>query len=224
MQIKGHMTFLIIGAGTFGSRAVKYLRKKAPGVRIVLVDSDPGCLRQWEGRVDTILADGIDFLVRRLNHTEARTVSEWIVPAIPVHVAYEWICLTFDYRLNVESVSVPEALAAQLPNPVRGREGELYVSHATSMCPEDCPEPPDICIATQKPRGTDLYKMLERVMLADYRSVVVRSCQLAPGVGGYRTKALFDAREAVGLAKGRVLVSTACRCHGVVHALRITKT
>jgi len=217
------MDLLIIGAGTFGSRAAHCLHKKDPSARIILVDSDPGALHRWEGRLETILADGIDFLVRRLNKTKARPLTGWIVPAIPVHVACEWIRLTLDNRLEVLSVPVPETLDSFLPNPIRGREGELYTSHAATVCPENCPEPPDICIATKKPRGTDLYKTLERVTLADYRSVVVRSRQLAPGVGGYQAQTLFDAREEAGLAKGRVLVSTACRCHGVVHALQVVK-
>lgn len=215
------MAFLIIGAGRFGSRAAQFLHKKDPNAQIILVDSNPSGLRQWEGRIDTIVSDGVDFLVRRLNQAKAQARSEWIVPAVPVHIAYEWIRLTLAHRVDLLSAPVPETLDAHLPNPIRGRGGELYVSHAASMCPEDCPEPADVCIATKKPRGTDLYKMLERVRLADCRSIVIRSRQLAPGVGGYQVQALFEAREAVSLAKGRVLVSTACRCHGVVHALQI---
>lgn len=217
------MVYWIIGAGKFGSRAVDCLHKKDPNARIILVDSDPNTLYEWKGRADTVLVDGIDFLVRRLNKGVDIIYPDWIVPAIPVHIAYEWIRLTLDNRLDVLSVPVPDELDALLPNPARGRKGELYVSHATSMCPENCPEPPDICITTGKPRGTDLYKMLERVTLADYRSVVVRSHQLAPGVGGYQVQALLYARNEVSLSEGRVLMSTACRCHGVVHAFRIAK-
>ena len=217
------MNVLIIGAGTFGSRAVHSLHKKDPRARIILVDLDPASLRPWEGRVNTILTDGIDFLVRRLNNTETRDMSVWIVPAIPVHIAYEWIRLTLDLGLNVLSVPVPAALETFLPNPIRGREGELYVSHAETLCPTDCPVPPDWCTSTGKSRGVDLFKMLKRATLIDHRSVVVRSRQLALGVGGYQVQALFDARTEVGLAKGRVLISTACRCHGVVHALQLNK-
>lgn len=217
------MVYWIIGAGKFGSRAVVCLHKKNPEARIVLVDSSPDTLNEWKGRIDTILEDGITFVVRRLGRGGDIADPDWIVPAIPVHIAYEWIRLTLANRLDVLSVPVPEELVARLPNPVRGSEGELYVSHATSVCPEDCPEPPNICITTKKPRGTDLYKILERVALSNCRSVVVRSHQLAPGVGGYQAQALFNARTEIDLTEGRVLISTACSCHGVIHALQMTK-
>ncbi len=86
---------------------------------------------------------------------------------MPVHVAFEWIRLTLNRRLDITSISVPEKLASLLPNPVWRKEGELYVSHATSICPENCWEPPDLCIVTGKPRETDLYLALEKVAVAD---------------------------------------------------------
>lgn len=217
------MVYWIIGAGKFGSRAVHCLHKKDHDARIIIVDSDSGALHQWKGRADTVWSDGVDFLIRRLNVGSDMANPDWIVPAIPVHIAYEWIRLTLDNRVDVLSVPIPEALDALLPNPVRGKEGGLYTSHATFMCPENCPEPPDLCMTTEKPRGIDLHKMLEQVTLVDHRSIVVRSHQLAPGVGGYQAQALLAARNEVGLSEGRVLVSTACRCHGVVHALQVTK-
>ena len=217
------MIYWIIGAGKFGSRAAVCLREKDPEASITLVDSDPDTLKQWKGLVATVLEDGIDFIVRRLNKKGGIANSDWIVPAIPVHIAHEWIRLTLDNGLNILSVPVPEALDALLPNPVRGRAGELYVSHATATCPENCCEPPGVCMATGKPRGTELYQLLERVKLADYRWVAVRSHQLAPGVGGYQAKALCNARNEVGRSAGRVLIGTACSCHGVVHSFQIAK-
>ncbi len=221
--IEDNMVYWIIGAGKVGSRAVNCLRKKDPDARIILVDSNSDTLHEWKGQVDTVLADGITFLVRHLNKRDDMAVPDWIVPAIPVHIVFEWIRHTLNKRLDILSVPVPEKLDGLLPNPVRGREGELYMSYATFMCPENCPEPPDVCMATGKPRGTDLYKVLERVTLADYRSVVVRSHQLAPGVGGYQVQALLHARTEVSLSEGRVLISTACSCHGVMHTFRVVK-
>jgi hypothetical protein len=221
--IEDNMVYWIIGAGKVGSRAVNCLRKKDPDARIILVDSNSDTLHEWKGQVDTVLADGITFLVRHLNKRDDMAVPDWIVPAIPVHIVFEWIRHTLNKRLDILSVPVPEKLDGLLPNPVRGREGELYMSYATFMCPENCPEPPDVCMVTGKPRGTGLYKVLERVTLADYRSVVVRSHQLAPGVGGYQVQALLHARTEVSLSEGRVLISTACSCHGVMHTFRVVK-
>ncbi|UCD91036.1 MAG: potassium transporter [Desulfobacterales bacterium] len=220
---EGSMVFWIIGAGKFGSRAVRFLTKEYPEARITLVDSDRYALADWQGRVATVWDDGVTFLVRQLNETEARTVPDWIVPAIPVHVAFEWLRHTLAKRFDITSVPVPDAFGSLLPHPVRGSKGELYVSHATFMCPEDCPEPPDVCMATGEPRKTDVYKMLEQTIFAEHTSVVVRSRQLAPGVGGYPAQALLNARVKVSRSEGRVLMGTACRCHGVVHAFRIVK-
>ena len=97
------------------------------------------------------------------------------------------------------------------------------MSYANFICPEDCPEPPDLCTVSGKPRETDLYHVLEKVEVADFRSVVIRSHQLAPGVGGYPAQALVNARSEIGLSEGRFLVSTACCCHAAVHALQVKK-
>ncbi len=217
------MVLWIIGAGKFGSRAAYVLNKKDPSARIMIIDSDPDTLHQWKGRVDTVLADGIAFIVRHLNKNDDMMMPDWIIPAIPIHVAFEWIRLTLNGRLDITPIAVPEKLASRLPNPVRGQEGELYVSHATSICPENCAEPPDLCISTGEPRGTDLYKLLEQMTVADHKSVIIRSHQLAPGVGGYQAQNLIQARSQVGLSEGRVLIGTACSCHGVVHAVRVEK-
>lgn len=227
MQILGtdwnSMILWIIGAGKFGSRAVYSLKKKDPNARIMLIDSDPDTLQEWKGQVGTVAADGIAFLVHHLDNDEERAMPDWIVPAIPIHVAFEWIRLTLKGRLDIIPTSVPKKLASLLPNPVWGKEGELYVSYSSSICPENCSEPPDLCIVTGKPRGTDLYKVIERVTVADHKSVVIRSHQLAPGVGGYRAQSLIDARREVSRSEDRILVSTACSCHGVVNAFTIVK-
>lgn len=204
-------TIWILGAGKFGQKAIAALKDKN---RLLVIDQTipdhpvlAGC--------DTVRADGIDYLSR---HLEAQGPPDWIVPAIPVHVSYEWICNKLD---NIRPIPVPPALAEQMPNPFRGKAGELYVSNADFICPDNCPEPADICTYTGKPRPRILYKTLQNLEFENFCAVGVQSHQLSPGVGGYRPQALFDALEAVsqGLKTGPVLVSTACRCHGVIHAL-----
>jgi len=217
------MVLWIIGGGKFGSRAAHHLNKKDPNAHILLIDSDPDTLRGWKGRVDTVQADGITFLVRHLDDGNDMTMPDWIVPAIPIHVAFEWIRRTLGNDLGITPITVPEILSSFLPHPVRGKASELYVSYATFTCPEDCLEPPDLCSVTGKPRGTELYHVLEKLEVANYRSVVIRSHQLAPGVGGYPAQALLNARSEVNLSEGRVLLSTACCCHGVVHAFIVEK-
>ena len=217
------MVFWIIGAGKFGSRAAHYLTGKDKDARILLIDSNPDTLKGWKGQVDTVQADAITFLERHLDGGNDMTLPDWIVPAIPIHVAFEWIRCTLKSNLHVTPISVPENLTSFVPHPVWGKNGELYASYAKFTCPEDCPEPPGLCTVTGKPRKTDLYHVLEKVEIKDFRSVVIRSRQLAPGVGGYTAHALINARNETGQSEGKVFVSTACCCHGVVHALHVRK-
>jgi hypothetical protein len=50
---------------------------------------------------------------------------------------------------------------------------------------------------------------------------VIRSRQLAPGVGGYPPAALRQAEAASLAAPRSVLLATACKCHAVIDAFRI---
>jgi hypothetical protein len=54
--------------------------------------------------------------------------------------------------------------------------------------------------------------------------MVVRSHQLAPGVGGYQPEALRRSLDAVSKARTAILYATACLCHGVIHTFRLEPT
>lgn len=213
------MVFWILGGGRFGSIAARRLRKREPDAHITIVDSDPEAFRQSKEQVDTVAEEGIAFLE---HHLDGKSRPDWIVATIPVHVAFEWICSTLSDH-EVLPLPVPENLFLLLPNSMRGKKGELYVSQADFLCPDNCPEPFDKCFVTGKPRKTEMYRNLEQLKLPEYRSIVIRSHQLAPGVGGYPPSALLSARKEIVEKEGRVLVSTACRCQGVVHACEIRK-
>ena len=211
------MKVCIIGAGKFGARAAVSLRKTDPNVRITMVDTDESRLRQWDKQVKVKHADGIDFLVDCLKRGVA---PEMIIPAVPVHVAFEWMRRDGGVPGEIALLPVPEKIAGWLPNPMHGSNGALYVSHADFQCPLNCNEPAERCTFTGKARKTDMFKLLAGISAKGYTSVVVRSRQLAPGVGGYPPQALYTARAQVTAAAGRILLSTACRCHAVVHGLQ----
>jgi NAD(P)-dependent dehydrogenase (short-subunit alcohol dehydrogenase family) len=77
----------IISAGGFGLRAAKYLLHQQKGFQVVLVDRDREKLDQAED-LDCIRtqADGIEFLNANI---KPGNYSAWIVPAVPVHLAWE---------------------------------------------------------------------------------------------------------------------------------------
>jgi hypothetical protein len=214
------LTFLIIGAGRFGSRAVERLRKKNPQARFTVIDENPEALEHLSHLPgEKICHEGASYLAE---HLFTDVLPDWIIPAVPIHLAFEWLRLKIlDERL-VEVIAVPWEIEAVLPNPVRGK-GRLLVSYADFICPDKCTEPFDLCTFTGKPRKGLLYKQLEEVVNEDFTSVVIRSNQLAPGVGGYRPEALEEALSRVLECNGPVLFSTACFCHGVVHAFRLSQ-
>jgi hypothetical protein len=48
---------------------------------------------------------------------------------------------------------------------------------------------------------------------------VIRSWQLAPGVGGYRVAQLRASLERIERQPTKYLIATSCRCHAVIDAL-----
>jgi hypothetical protein len=94
------------------------------------------------------------------------------------------------------------------------------VSYADFICPDDCPEP-DVCTITGKRREKPLYELL-RSLDVGFRVHIIRSHQLAPGLGGYTVADLKRAAETLaGHRNGKWLVGTACKCHGILTAFEI---
>lgn len=204
----------IIGGGKFGLLALKRLMSVYHDTRFVVVDpvqshkemmAYPGC--------DVFRTDGVAFLGESL--LSKKEWPDWIVPAVPVHLAAEW-CLEQFAEDEGGKVRLPQEIDTLLPNPMWGRDGNLYVSHADFRCPDNCNEPDDLCTVTRKPRKTDMFKLLKMVTLKEYEPVVIQSHQLAPGVGGYRPDHLLAFCDTTLHKKGNMLLCTACRCHGVI--------
>jgi hypothetical protein len=103
-----------------------------------------------------------------------------------------------------------------LPNFLEGKNGDVYVSHADFICPDACPEPNEFCFFTGQERKRDMYDLLEEIDVCGFHPVVVRSHQLAPGVGGYKPEHLLQALQQVTITRTGILLCKACRCHGVI--------
>jgi hypothetical protein len=206
----------ILGVGQFGRIAFQRLSAGKKRHRFVLVDPLRENLTRCEGLHCTHQEqDGVAFLMDNL---AAGKGPDWIIPALPIHLAAEWLLR----RLGVQRVRrgrLPDALDEILPNPMRGLDGNIYVSHADFRCPDDCAEPRDICTVTGKPRKRNMFDILKETNFGTFQSLVLRSHQLGPGIGGYRPRKLFDLLEKVEKAHGSLIVSTACRCHGVLTGL-----
>ncbi|MDZ7598588.1 MAG: potassium transporter [Desulfobacterales bacterium] len=213
----------ILGAGRFGRKALAALSRKYPEAAITVIDRDGDAINDAPAalRITVVRGEAMTYMAEHLK--PGQPAPEWIVPAIPVHVAYEWIIR----RLAAEGfraapLAVPEAVVQSLPNVFRGEGGAIYASNADFFCPDNCSEPEAICTHTGKPRPCTLYEKLGEVSAARfYTRCPLRRLQLAPGVGGYRPEALFHTQAAVRKTAGPLLLSTACRCHGVMHAFEV---
>jgi hypothetical protein len=210
----------IIGGGKFGLKAAKALYKTNPSARITVVDQEKTVCRQIRtlGH-QTVCMEGLQYLDR---HLISADYPDWIVPAIPLHVAYEWIKSKMSARYIIEAIRVPDDLISALPNPIKADTGQLYVSIADFKCPENCPEPDEICTYTGKPRSMILHEFLKSTQLKNFQSVVIRSHQLAPGVGGYKPRALFEALKKIKVSRTPLIFSTACSCHGVMNTFKLS--
>ena len=212
--------FWIIGGGKFGLRAAKTLSKKHPRNNLTIVEKEKTVCRQLDRLgFEAVCRDGIQYLERNLS---SASYPDWIVPAIPLHTAYEWIRTKLSKNHNVQKIAVPQDLVTELPHPINAETGRLYISIADFKCPENCPEPDEICTHTAKPRLMVLHEFLKSIQRKDLKTIVIRSHQLAPGVGGYTPRALFAALNEIEAAQGPILLSTACSCHGVMDTFQLS--
>jgi hypothetical protein len=205
----------ILGVGRFGRQAVETLQRVHPSWRLMVIDVDPVALQRVHGpNVWTRQAEGVDFLARNLT---AAISPVWIVPALPVHLAFFWLLTRLDG--SADPLMVPGQAVAGLPNPEPAVMGGFLLSYARSLCPSDCVEPEGFCQSTGEPRGQALHEAISGLAGKGYAVTVIQSRQLAPGVGGFPPSELLDLERSHRSLKTLALVATACRCHGVLHGL-----
>ena len=208
----------IIGAGRFGKKAVSAMKKRCPESAITVVDHFPkACEAIAEPGLTTVCMDGVSYLDQYL--TDIVPLC-WVVPVVPVHLAFEWIRLKLLPDFSVVPVDIPETVLRSLPNVFTGKPCEIFVSNASFICPENCSEPQDLCTHTRLPRKQSLYQAIADLSCDGFLNLVLQSEQQAPGIGGIRAGVLFNALNSVQQFPGSILLSTACRCHGVVQAFR----
>jgi hypothetical protein len=165
--------------------------------------------------VETVVSDGHAYLGRSLLEDKS---FNYIIPAVPSHLAFEFILSRLE-GFGAKRGRVPPL--SGLPNPVKGKTGDLYTSVADFLCPEDCPGPSPHCTVTRRRREKPLYQILKNLK-GPFESKVIISEQLSPGVGGFRLKALLASLEDIKKLKNstsQVLISTASSCHAVTSAL-----
>lgn len=209
----------ILGAGRFGYMAAQRLSRRYPDTSFLVIDIREDKLSRIRNElgVSVRLEDAITFLAKAPLPDDV-----WIVPAVPVHVAYQWLLARLGGVGKVHALPVPEIVDRQTPNPYRAASGTVYTSFAAFLCPDACNEPEKICTFTGKARQGNLFEQLSRMKVPGLGIVVVRSRQLAPGVGGYTGSYLESKLYDISQRAGAYLVATSCRCHGVMDVLEWT--
>ncbi len=205
----------IIGGGKFGLRAAETIGSAGAAADILIVDKDPRRCRKIEDRGFHVAeADGIEFLKSRLESPRQR---QWIVAAAPIHVAYEWMRACLPGSTRVEPQALPAELAGLLPNAMPGAEGQWYASYADFICPAHCLESGSVCSVTGRRRPRSMHAFIRSLNAPGVKILVVRSFQLAAGVGGLRPRDLFEALHQLQTSPPVFMLATACKCHAVLN-------
>ena len=206
----------VLGAGRFGRLAAERLKHRFPDALLSVTDRDAARLSQISGELGVTgeVAECISSISRAEPDDDL-----WLVPSVPVHVAFEWVLNELNRSGNSRRLPVPEEVDSKVPNPIRVPSGTVYASFATWVCPDYCSEPDEICTHTGKKRAGNLYEVLSGVRVPGFEVFVLRSWQLAPGVGGYPGRSLRELAAGVGAKPGACLIATSCRCHAVINAL-----
>jgi hypothetical protein len=157
--------YLILGAGKFGRLALERIGKEDREAAFLVVDRSPQALKETRSPatapMEVMAGEAAAFLVERL-HPGADW--DWIIPAVPIHVVFAWLRAGPLADPEWEVIEVPPEVAALTPAAHRGREGELYLSRALHLCPDDCAEP-EVCPDTGEAREIPLYEELAALNL-----------------------------------------------------------
>jgi len=216
---KGGSPIYVLGAGHFGSRASRILSKNLSH-SLTVVDARAEAFAPLEGlAIKRVHRDAVEYLVSETSRLDPETL---LVPAVPFHLAFAWLEARLEGRCRLAKIPFPQETGVSLPHTWLGSEGSLLVSYADFRCPDDCPEP-EACTVTGEKRDLPLYALLRQIRPPGFRVHVIRSRQLAPGVGGYRLKDLLEAETYLRPWDGEEgILGTACRCHGIVTAFSVT--
>lgn len=213
---------IIVGGGKYGVEAARYLERNLKSY--VVVDPDTNCAAVHELNLE--IAEGVEdikkggkyFLgkgIEVLPNLVLKLSPQYVFPTAPVHVVAE--ALRIEYGMKPWN-EVVDCIASGLPFRVivsAGR-GSIVVSYNRDQeCLEKCPAP-DTCPVTKIRKPCPMHEL---VKFAWPESFVLISQQLEPGLGAISGR---DFSELIRKAEKseKIVVATACRCHGVITALK----
>lgn len=206
---------LVYGGGKYGLEAVKWLIKENRS--FVVIDLDENCavqrelhLKDFDGESGFLkggIKEALDILLSKK--------PELIFPTAPIHLAAAIIKEFYEMKeWNEEINCILSGLPPKIILSV-GR-GSVVVSYNRDYtCIENC-SAPDVCPVTKIRKPAPMYELVSFAIPNGY---VIRSEYLKPGLGAIKGEQITKLVEIV-KERDSIAVATACRCHGVITALK----
>ncbi|MFX1465757.1 MAG: hypothetical protein ACFFA5_04730 [Promethearchaeota archaeon] len=234
------MKILVIGGGKVGYNALTFCKKN--NFSVIIVDSNPHCKVRSEVDLIEINHDfdnikevqagqSILFVINEsLNELPSLIQEfkfEYIIPAIPVHVMAK---LTYVYlnQKNIEVKPSPDLIhlikRRVSPNLIHSYDEKEAIIVASFM-PLDQKCSPNCCEFMECPvTGIQKSKPLHGIFndaCKGFPAKILVSEQLEPNLGGipgHSTKELFNFLD---LLNEKMIIGTACVCHGIINAIEL---
>ncbi|MCP8305017.1 MAG: hypothetical protein H3Z50_06090 [archaeon] len=235
---------LIAGGGHFGTEAM--ISAKASSARVILVDNIYDCkasrfvdervkgsdideaLRVRSDRAKFFLCDAVEFLTNFMR----RATPDYIVPAIPGHLAGEVVKRWLEeegFRVEGEAEivrevlkEIPESLVMNFDEDV----GIIITSYMPKgkLCKIPCDQPLDFCRTTGRPKAGPMYSIFEFATWGKVDvSKIIRSYKLQRDVGCFRGEEfasfLSDLKKIE--TPYSLAIGTSCSCHGVLNLFSV---
>jgi hypothetical protein len=205
----------MVGFGKVGKALLPRVIRQWDQSRIWIIDHNPESLNSQEALAGIrVLGDGPQFLTQ--NRQWIRD-DDWIIPALPVHLAWKWLALNLKSH-KPKAAAPPLNWGSLLPYSQTLEDG-LLLSFADFVCPDHCPAPLHHCFKTKQKRSQPLWKYLATRPCSKGTLEVIESRQMAPGMGGYPFGELRRVLKRALETGPPFYVATACRCHGVINGL-----
>ncbi|RLI72643.1 hypothetical protein DRO97_08720 [Archaeoglobales archaeon] len=218
------MVNLIIGGGKYGSEAIEYLLKHSKP--FIVVDESEECfaVKNFE-LVRVTKAEEINLSDLSKNYflkggiREALELIEnfkpvYVFTTAPIHVAAALVKEKYNLREWNEGINF---ILAGIPLKVviSVGKGSVVVSYnRDKTCKPRC-EALDVCPITKLKKPCPMYELLR---FASPEGIILQSHQLEPGLGALKGEEVLEMLEKCS-GKDKIVIGTACRCHGVVTAL-----
>lgn len=197
---------IVVGGGRIGEKASDYFFNL--GKDFLIIDHDENCRAAKKYPEKFLRAEA-----KELVEMTEKYRPDFIIPAAPLHVAAEALT-SLGYKADDR---MAESFFSYLPSRIiiSFSNGSVAVSYNKDLCLENCRQP-EVCPITKIRKPTEMYELLKFCIPEAF---VLVSETIAAGIGGFKGEVFLElVRKARN--SNEMIVATACKCHGIVTALK----